>query len=174
MQEGYGTLSDDVTDDDAAPGLLCLVVGKGDTCRRTIRELRRRQAADPQLMFPRRVITRSHGIDGEVHQIVTPAQFQNLLRDGQFALWWSARGTSYAVPTSIDADLKAGKVVVVNVSRRVIPMARARFSNLVVVEVGLGPPSPGGVDILLSPSEAAEVVPGLARRRSQPRGSLVI
>jgi phosphonate metabolism protein PhnN/1,5-bisphosphokinase (PRPP-forming) len=100
---------------------------------------RRRLAADKRFVFPLRTITRPEGFGGEIHVAVTPAQFDRLRRRGAFAFCWGARGLNYAVPASIDADLAAGRGVVVNAAGTVFSEARARYPNVVVVWVTASP-----------------------------------
>ena len=100
---------------------------------------RRRLAADRRFAFPLRTITRPEGFGGEIHVAVTPAQFDRLRRRGAFALCWGARGLNYAIPASIDADLSAGRTVVVNAASGVFSEARARYPNVVVVWVSASP-----------------------------------
>jgi ribose 1,5-bisphosphokinase len=63
------------------------------------------------------------------------AAFKQALADGRFALHWEAHGHSYALPRSIDDDVRAGRAVVVNLSRGVIDLVRRRYRNVVVVAI---------------------------------------
>ena len=47
--------------------------------------------------------------------------------EGLFALSWEAHGLLYGVPRTIDDDLKAGRHVVINVSREVVVTARETY-----------------------------------------------
>jgi ribose 1,5-bisphosphokinase len=64
----------------------------------------------------------------------TEADFVRAAGQGAFALTWHAHGLRYGVPASIDADLGAARTVVCNVSRAIVPAARARY---VLVTVAL-------------------------------------
>jgi ribose 1,5-bisphosphokinase len=84
--------------------------------------------------FPRRVITRPPGA-GEDHDPITADQFAAARDRGAFALYWQAHGLCYGIPVSVDAEVRAGLVVVANVSRSVLGELEARYQRLVVVRV---------------------------------------
>jgi ribose 1,5-bisphosphokinase len=84
--------------------------------------------------FPRRVITRPPG-PGEEHDPVSEDQFATASERGGFALSWHAHGLRYGILASADADVRAGRVVVANVSRAAIHELAARYRRLVVVLV---------------------------------------
>jgi ribose 1,5-bisphosphokinase len=84
--------------------------------------------------FPRRAITRPPG-PGEDHDPLTEDQFTHARQRGAFAVCWRAHGLRYAIPASADAGVRAGRVVVANVSRSVIGDLAARYRRLAVVEV---------------------------------------
>jgi ribose 1,5-bisphosphokinase len=52
-----------------------------------------------------------------------------------FAIHWEAHGHAYGLPRSIDDDIRAGRTVVANVSRTVIPSLRHAYANVVVVSI---------------------------------------
>lgn len=84
--------------------------------------------------FPRRVITRPPG-PGEDHDPIEPGEFDAALARGAFAVSWQAHGLHYGIPVSVDADVRAGRPVVANVSRGVLGVLAARYERLVVVRV---------------------------------------
>jgi ribose 1,5-bisphosphokinase len=59
--------------------------------------------------------------------------------EGAFAASWHAHGLSYAIPAGVDDELAAGRSVVCNVSRTVVEALRARYANVVVIEVTAPP-----------------------------------
>jgi len=61
--------------------------------------------------------------------------FRQAAAQGAFAISWEAHGHAYGLPRSIDDDIRAGRTVVVNVSRTVIAALRRRYANVVVVSV---------------------------------------
>ncbi|KDM66934.1 phosphonate metabolism protein/1,5-bisphosphokinase (PRPP-forming) PhnN [Acidiphilium sp. JA12-A1] len=109
-------------------GRLVLVVGPSGAGKDTVlREARRHLGHAPDIVFPRRVITRPPD-PAEDHEPVSDDEFQRRA----FALSWSAHGLSYGIPASIVGDLDAGRIVVVNVSRAIVADARRRFPCFVV------------------------------------------
>ena len=96
---------------------------------------RNRLAASGRVAFVRRVVTREADCDSEDHLSVDLASFADMERAGQFALHWDAHGLRYGLPREFEADLADGKVVVANLSRRVVPAAMERYPEAVVVLV---------------------------------------
>jgi ribose 1,5-bisphosphokinase len=115
------------------PGRVVLVVGPSGAGKdAVIREVADRLNGDPRFLFPQRVVTREANT-AEVHAVLTPAEFKAELRLGGFALHWEAHGLSYGIPADIDTASLAGRCVVFNASRRIVPVARARYANAAVV-----------------------------------------
>jgi ribose 1,5-bisphosphokinase len=52
---------------------------------------------------------------------------------------WQAHGHSYGVPRAIDDEIRAGRTVIVNVSRTVIGAMRAAYADVVVVSITAPP-----------------------------------
>jgi ribose 1,5-bisphosphokinase len=121
------------------PGRLVLVVGPSGAGKDTLINLTRAECAeDPDVVFPRRVVTRSASAF-EDNEEMDAATFRQAQVDGRFALHWEAHGHSYALPRAIDDDIRAGRAVVVNVSRGVIDAMRQRYANVVVVAISAPP-----------------------------------
>lgn len=117
------------------PGRLVLVVGPSGAGKDTLIDAARAMlAAESGFVFPRRVVTRPASA-AEDNLVADEAGFRAVAAHGGFALSWEAHGHLYGIPASIVADLAAGQIVVVNVSRTVIDEARARWPNVRVVEV---------------------------------------
>jgi ribose 1,5-bisphosphokinase len=117
------------------PGQFFLVVGPSGAGKDTL--LRHAQVAlqhDPDIVFVRRIVTRPSSA-AEDHHSLSPEHFCAAARQGAFALSWNAYGLSYAIPLSVEADMAAGRRVVCNVSRTVVPDARSRYPRAVVVLV---------------------------------------
>jgi ribose 1,5-bisphosphokinase len=91
-------------------------------------------STDPRVVFTRRVVTRPAG-SFEDHDSLSASEFRFRAAHGDFALWWEANGLLYGLPAAILDDLAAERVVVANISRDVIPLARQRFARTLVVHV---------------------------------------
>jgi ribose 1,5-bisphosphokinase len=117
------------------PGKLVLIVGPSGAGKDTLLGVARRICAgDDRIVFPKRTVTRpSSAFEDNLPS--TPDAFEAARQRGAFALHWQAHGHSYGIPSTIDDDIRAGKVVIVNVSRTIIAQARARYRNVLVVLV---------------------------------------
>jgi ribose 1,5-bisphosphokinase len=112
-----------------------LVVGPSGAGKDTLIQGARESCAnDPSVVFPRRVVTRPSS-SAEDHDTMLDAAFSAAVADGAFALWWGAHGNQYGIPASIDADIRAGKTVVCNVSRTVVEPARRKYAYVAGVLV---------------------------------------
>ena len=117
-------------------GTLVLVVGPSGAGKDSlIAWCRMRLAAEPTVVFPRRVITRVPDGGSEDHDTASEAAFEAAVGRGDFALHWRAHGLGYGIPAGIAEDLAAGRHVVVNVSRAVLDEARRKFQPVRVVVV---------------------------------------
>jgi ribose 1,5-bisphosphokinase len=116
-----------------------LVVGPSGAGKDTL--LRLAQAAcvdDHDIVFPRRVVTRESSAD-EDNMAMSPDEFSRARDHGDFAVHWDAHGHSYALPLEINDDIRAGRAVVVNVSRTVIAALRRAYANVVVIAITAPP-----------------------------------
>ena len=121
------------------PGRLILVVGPSGAGKDTLLNVARRECADDhRVVFARRVVTREASAF-EDNLEMSAAAFRQALDTGQFALHWDAHGHGYGVPQAMKDDILAGRTVVVNVSRTVIPAARADYARVVVVAITAPP-----------------------------------
>ena len=121
------------------PGRLVLVVGPSGAGKDTL--LRLAQAAcidDHEIVFPRRVVTRESSA-AEDNVAMSPDEFRRACDHGDFAVHWEAHGHSYALPLEINDDIRAGRAVVINVSRTVIGVLRQAYANVVVVAITAPP-----------------------------------
>jgi len=59
--------------------------------------------------------------------------FQAALERGEFTVHWEAHGHCYALPRSVEHDIRAGRTVVVNVSRMVVDPLRRAYADVAVV-----------------------------------------
>ncbi|MGY8666773.1 phosphonate metabolism protein/1,5-bisphosphokinase (PRPP-forming) PhnN [Bradyrhizobium sp. UFLA05-109] len=121
------------------PGRLVLVVGPSGAGKDTLLGLAKAALTeDHDVVFPRRIVTREASA-AEDNVSVTPDEFRRGLDHGDFAAHWEAHGLSYALPVDINDDIRAGRTVVVNISRTVIGALRQAYGNVVVVAITAPP-----------------------------------
>src|SRR5436190_5099524 len=71
----------------------------------------------------------------ENNDSVSPDDFWQAHGEGEFAVHWEAYGHCYALPCTINDDIRANRTVVANVSRTVIEAMRRAYANAVVVSI---------------------------------------
>lgn len=121
------------------PGRLILVVGPSGAGKDTLLGLAKAACAeDRNITFPRRVVTREAS-SSEDNEQISPEAFREGVAHGDFAMHWEAHGHSYALPRAIDDDIRAGRTVVVNVSRMVVEALRRAYADVVVVSITAPP-----------------------------------
>lgn len=121
------------------PGRLVLVVGPSGAGKDTLIGLARAACADDSnIVFPHRVITRAASASEDNEEVSVDA-FQEALARGDYAMHWEAHGHRYALRRAVDDDIRAGRTVVVNVSRTVIGAARRTYADVVVVSITAPP-----------------------------------
>ena len=121
------------------PGRLILVVGPSGAGKDTLLGLAKAACADdPGIVFPRRVITREAS-PSEDNEEVSAEAFQQALAHDEYAMHWEAHGHHYALRRAIDDDIGAGRTVVANVSRTVIPAMRDGYANVTVISITAPP-----------------------------------
>lgn len=117
------------------PGRLVAVVGPSGAGKDTIlAALREKLRNEPHFVFARRVITRPAD-RYEANDSLSPAEFEAAAARGAFLLAWRANGHSYGLPAELAQELAAGRSVIANVSRLVVPEIRAKFTQAVIVEI---------------------------------------
>ena len=121
------------------PGRLILVVGPSGAGKDTLLGLARTCCADDHnIVFQRRVVTREASAF-EDNQQISREDFARALKQGAYAMHWEAHGHCYGVPKAIDDEIRAGRTVIVNVSRTVIPAMRTAYADVVVVSITAPP-----------------------------------
>ncbi len=121
------------------PGRLVLVVGPSGAGKDTLIGLARAALADDgNVVFPRRWVTREAS-SSEDNEHVGPEAFQKALLRGDLAVHWEAHGHCYGLPRSIVDDIRAGRTVVVNVSRTVVEAMRRAYDDVVVILITAPP-----------------------------------
>jgi ribose 1,5-bisphosphokinase len=119
------------------PGRFVLVMGPSGAGKDTLIAVAKRLVA-PDVVFPTRVVTRPPS-QFEENSYMAPPEFDAALANGEFALHWLAHDNAYGIPRQIDDDIRLGKTVVINVSRTIIPEARERYRNVMVVMITAPP-----------------------------------
>jgi ribose 1,5-bisphosphokinase len=121
------------------PGRLILVVGPSGAGKDTLLGLAKAACAEERnIVFPRRAVTREASAS-EDNEALSLEAFRDALARGDFALHWEAHGHSYALRRAIDDDIRAGRTVVINVSRTVIDAARQAYADVKVVSITAPP-----------------------------------
>lgn len=125
--------------DAIGPGRLVLVVGPSGAGKDTL--LGRAKAAcadDRSMVFPRRVITRQAS-SSEDNEEVSAGTFEAALARDEYAIHWEAHGHRYALSRAIDDEIRAGHMVVANVSRTVIAAVRHAYADIMVISITAPP-----------------------------------
>ncbi len=147
-------------------GTLFLVVGPSGAGKDTL--IARAAAARPDLLVPRRVVTRPEEAGGEPIRSVDPAGFAAWREAGGFLLAWEAHGLGYGIPAEAGEALSRGQSVLVNVSRGVVAEARRRFPPVRVLSVEAPVAVLAGRLAARGREDAADIAERLARA-SAPR-----
>ena len=121
-------------------GGFVLVVGPSGAGKDTLLRLARQAlAGQPRLLFARRVITRPESA-AEAHDTLDEAGFLAALAEEAWCLHWQAHGLRYGIPSQYAEAARGGAVVVANVSRGVVALARVTLPGVTAVEI-TAPPS---------------------------------
>ncbi len=116
-----------------------LVVGPSGAGKDTLIRMAREALADePGIVFPQRLVTRPPSADEDNAPIDDDA-FARAEAEGRFALSWRAHGLGYALPAHCGRLARRGRVVVSNVSRRIVAEARSRYPGTRVVKITAPP-----------------------------------
>lgn len=118
-------------------GVVVAVVGPSGAGKDPVMNFARGRlgALADEVIFMRRVITRPTDGDTEDHDGVDEETFNRLKDEGAFAASWRANGLSYGLRANMDDTVRAGGVVVANVSRAAIPALRERYAHVLPVIV---------------------------------------
>ena len=121
------------------PGRLVLVVGPSGAGKDTLLGLAKAACADDaNIVFPRRAITREATVSEDNEQL-SPGAFREAVERGAFAVNWEAHGHCYGLRSALDDDIRAGRIVVANVSRTVIGALRRGYLDVMVIAITAPP-----------------------------------
>ncbi|HEY2246361.1 MAG TPA: phosphonate metabolism protein/1,5-bisphosphokinase (PRPP-forming) PhnN [Bradyrhizobium sp.] len=129
----------DISAHTIGPGRLILVVGPSGAGKDTLLDMAKAACSeDRNIVFPRRVVTREASA-AEDNEALSAEIFREALARGEFALHWEAHGHIYGLRSALDDDIRAGRTVVINVSRTVIDPARRSYAEVTVVSITAPP-----------------------------------
>lgn len=121
-------------------GCFVGVVGPSGAGKDTLMDAARAKLADDaRFHFVRRVITRAQMPGTEDHDSLDEAGFIKARGEGAFALHWQAHGLHYGLPKSLDTQIDDGKVVIANISRRVLDDMRRLYPSRTVLLITARP-----------------------------------
>lgn len=117
------------------PGVFFFVVGPSGAGKDTLIDAARAALPADSFVYATRYITRPSGAPGENHIGVTESEFAAFEAAGKFVITWDAHGLRYGLPVELKQAVEAGRNVIANGSRAIIPSLIGKVPNLVVVEV---------------------------------------
>lgn len=123
---------------DPVGGFVLVVGPSGAGKDMVIAGARAQLAGDARFVFPRRLVTRPPSAHEDNAEITEDA-FARGAEAQAFSLHWRAHGLGYAIPAEAAAQAGQGRIVVCNVSRRVIEAARRTLPGVHVVAVAAAP-----------------------------------
>lgn len=121
------------------PGTLIVVAGPDARGKEmAVASVKRRYACRPGIDFPLRIMTRP-AREGSDHLSVSRRAFQDMQREGAFALSWQAQGHDAAAPAAILDWLGAGHLVVLVANHEAAVKAHQLWPKVRVIELLAGP-----------------------------------
>jgi ribose 1,5-bisphosphokinase len=105
-----------------------------------LRYAREQLSGHAGVCFAHRYVTRAADAGGENHIALSCEEFASRSRAGLFALSWAGNELNYGVGIEIEYWLVKGLTVVMNGSREYLNQARARYPELVPVEIAVSEP----------------------------------
>jgi ribose 1,5-bisphosphokinase len=121
------------------PGRLILVVGPSGAGKDTLLGLAKAACSeDSNIIFPRRVVTREAS-SSEDNEPLSSSAFRETVARGDFAIHWEAHGHSYGLRRGIEDHVRAGRTVVINVSRTIVDAARRTYADVKVISITAPP-----------------------------------
>jgi ribose 1,5-bisphosphokinase len=123
--------------DAALSGRLIAVVGPSGAGKDSVMQGMVQER--PQIGLVQRVITRAPELGGEDFEPVSEAAFARRRAAGAFCLHWLAHGLHYGIPQATRDRVRAGEVLLVNLSRTVLEQAAGMFPGFLVLHVTARP-----------------------------------
>lgn len=93
----------------------------------------------PRMHLVRRVITRAPNLGGEDYDAVSELQFQDMARNGVFAVHWGAHGLFYGIPQTVRYQVNRGTDCLANFSRKALRAGADAFPDFVVLNITAQP-----------------------------------
>lgn len=117
-------------------GAIVVVVGPSGAGKDSVMAYAEaRCAAEPDILFAKRLITRAADAGGEVHDAISAAEFDERQAKGAFAVSWDAHGLKYAIPAETALAVARGAIVIANGSRAALADFQAVYPRVVVVTI---------------------------------------
>ena len=121
-------------------GAIVLVAGPSGAGKDTVLSYAStRLASDARFVFARRLITRVAASDAEDYEACSQDTFDAVSAAGGLALCWRAHGSSYGIRRSIVNEIGHGRIVIANVSRRIIADGLRLAPRSLIVHVMASP-----------------------------------
>jgi len=117
----------------SARGTFIAVVGPSGSGKDTL--MSAVAARRPDIAVARRTISRAPSDGTEVFESVGAGRFDAMEAAGAFVLSWRAHGLGYGIPADVGEALAAGRHVLANLSRTVLPVARELLQPMLVIAV---------------------------------------
>ena len=122
-------------------GLFIAVVGPSGAGKDTLLKHAAEALKDRgDVVFARRVITRTCDGQTEDHDTLNPEAFEAARASGAFCVDWGAHGLFYGLPSTLLEAAEAGKAIIANVSRDVLDECLTVFGKLAIIEVTVDEP----------------------------------
>jgi ribose 1,5-bisphosphokinase len=118
--------------------LIYLMGASGSGKDTLLRQLRNLMQPADAILIAHRYITRVSSADEQSIEL-SEDDFARRADLGCFALQWRSHGLHYGVGIEIDAWMAAGSTVIVNGSRQHLPIAAARYPQLMAVQITVDP-----------------------------------